>query len=154
MSNFWKNSKFAQRVLCEYINKKPQKNSKLTPWVIPPLPPVSTTSRSIKLSPSLPLSSLAFGDSMSFFGSAFFFFFCAVPFFFAEWAIGIQTGGFVTISTTGTCVFLHSGHWGIFPFGKCWEYVLIRSNIPRIFQPGKLLDYLLCILNFQRVFLW
>ena len=46
----------------------------------------------------------------------------------------------------------HSGHWGIFPFGKCWEYVLIRSNIPRIFQPGKLLDYLLDILNFQRIF--
>ena len=48
----------------------------------------------------------------------------------------------------------HSGHWGIFPFGKYWEYVLIRSNIPRIFQPGKLLDYLLDILNFQRIFPW
>ena len=36
----------------------------------------------------------------------------------------------------------HSGHGGIFRGGICWEYVLIRSDFPTIFQWWILLDCL------------
>ena len=46
----------------------------------------------------------------------------------------------------------HSGHWGTFQAGICWEYVLTRLKIPTLIQQGKSLDYQLYIMRFPSDF--